>query len=70
MFCFPYSDHISSQRIGQQVLWGVLWGSITLFEMGKQKIQAKRVYQVFTFRVQAKVSIAFQPCMEKSPFHE
>lgn len=41
-----------------------------MFEIGKQKIQAKRVYQVFTFQVQAKVSIAFQPCMEKSPFHE
>ena len=41
-----------------------------MFEIGKQKTQAKRVYQAFTFRVQAKVSIAFQPCMEKSPFHE
>lgn len=70
MFCFLNSDHICPQRIGQQVLRGVLWGTIISLEKEKQKIQAKRVYQVVTFRVQAKVSIAFQPCMEKSPFHE
>ena len=54
MFCFPNSDHVMLSRefalclartcITRHLNETVLWGTITWSEVGKQNIQAKKVY--------------------------